>query len=63
MSVKIYTWAELNNVLRKVKTEREAQVLLHAEQTNGGRPRWVKRIYSRYRVLRTKRERKEMKIS
>jgi hypothetical protein len=60
---KIYTWAELNKKLRKVTSEFEVQHMITEEQANGGRTRWIHRMYARYGVLRKKRERREMKIA
>lgn len=53
------TWAELNSQLRKLKTEAQVQALFDKEKRGEGRPRWLKRIYSRYSKLRRRRERKE----
>jgi hypothetical protein len=55
---KIYTWLELNRELRKTRTMEQAQTIYDAEAGGLRRKRWMKRIWSRYRALRTRAERK-----
>lgn len=54
------TWVELNKRLRDVKDEHTAYQMFLDEQANHNRPRWLKRIWSRFRTLRTAREKKEL---
>ena len=59
---RIVTWKQLNDILRGTKKEDEVLAILKAEQANEKRPRFIKRIWSRYSVLRKKREKKELAI-
>jgi hypothetical protein len=55
------TWIELNDQLRTLRTE--AQVLeLWQQEREARRPRkrWLARIWGRYKVLRNKREQREL---
>lgn len=54
------TWKELNTTLRSTKDENAVFKMLQEERQGARRPRWMKRIYSRYSVLRKKREKKEL---
>lgn len=56
----IYTWAELNKLLRILKTEASVLAVFEAEKKGRNRARWLKRIHSRYRRLRTQREKREL---
>lgn len=54
-----YTWDELNAKLRTVD-EKECERLLRAERAGKARTQYLLRIYGRFNVLRTERERREM---
>lgn len=54
------TWKELNTTLRSTRDEAAVLKMLREEQQGARRSRWIKRIYSRYSVLRKKREKKEL---
>lgn len=58
----IPTWRELNEMLRKMKRPEEAKALFDEERSNGNRKRWMRRIYSRYRVLQVAKEKKELNL-
>lgn len=54
------TWGRLNQVLKSVKTDWEAErMLTQAKAEKRGR-RWLERIHSRFNYLRAQRERKEL---
>lgn len=49
-------------MLRKMKRPEEAKALFDEERSNGNRKRWMRRIYSRYRVLQVAKEKKELNL-
>lgn len=53
------TWLELQDKLAKAK-EKDCLTLLEAEKTGKQRVQYLLRIYGRFNVLRTKRERTEL---
>lgn len=62
MTSKPVTWAELNKQLRHIKDIQTVMVMFSEEKSQLARPKWLKRIWSRYRFLRTQREKKEMNL-
>lgn len=59
----ILTWVELNTKLRsRHLTMEQALEMFESEKAGANRKRWLKRIWSKYRALRTRREKKEMNL-
>lgn len=57
----LFTWHELNKKLRTLKTEAAVKELIEAEEKQQmPRPRWLKRMWARFRQLRYQREKKEL---
>jgi len=56
------TWTQLNDELRKIKTEDKCWVMLLAEYNGLNRKLFVRRIYGKFSKLRATRERKMFKI-
>lgn len=57
----VYSWSELNDVLRDPKmTERDVEMLLERQRRLGANRRWLNRIWGRLKVLRNRRERREL---
>lgn len=56
----ILTWVELNKLLRATKSEDAALALFNEQRAAGASARIRRRIWSRYSVLRKRRERKEV---
>ena len=58
----MHTWVELNKKLRETSSIDEVKRMFNTEMNGLKRPRWLKRIWARFRKLRTIKERKEMKL-
>lgn len=56
----MFTWRQLNDKLRKTKSEAEVLKMFNAEKENGNRPRWRQRIWARLARLRRRREQREL---
>lgn len=54
------TWTQLNDMLRKTRTEEDALKLYETEKAGAARPTHLVRIWSRYNLLRNRRERKQI---
>jgi hypothetical protein len=52
-------WRDLNAAL-KTCSELEAETMLKQEREGKNRPAWLMRIYGRFSLLRTERERAEL---
>lgn len=53
-------WTQLNDLLRKARTEEEVLRMYEEEKKGAARPNYLVRIWSRYNLLRNRRERKEI---
>ena len=60
MATPTYTWEQLNRLLRCVSSEKVALRIFRQQKAAGASERWLKRIWSRYARLRSKRERREL---
>ena len=54
------SWATLQGLLPRLKTEDDVQFLMKSEQQGKNRIRIIDRLYSRYSVLRKERERRDL---
>ena len=55
-----YTWTELNNLLRKLRSVEAVEALLEEQRRLGASDRWRRRIWGRLKVLRNVRERRDI---